>query len=377
MFNVTFNDPEFRYKEIKNAFGEKCISINTDDFNYIEDKTKLYSLCDDIHKKFLENDKHRLIFDILPEGMMFVKLQPINFIVGILIEKYNLSVKDFGIACGCIDIIENDLYYDYHCKKLNFVKLEIKFRNSYETGGPIVYTPDLLKNCNLHPKIKQKKFLCYNGSSKQHRLFLVSELIKRNLFDKGWLSCYYDPNKDSISDTDKEYYYGKNYDNIVEIFTEHKEKFPIDLGLLNSIDTNRSHQIIAEDLHHYETSYFGVITESKFYHDNYHLNILRTNSTLDGYLISEKTYKFIQGRLPFILIGFTGSLRALRQRGYKTFYPYINESYDMVDNDIERLIAAVDEIERLCTLSDSDWLELQKELMPIINHNFELLATKI
>jgi hypothetical protein len=79
--------------------------------------------------------------------------------------------------------------------------------------------------------------------------------------------------------------------------------------------------------------------------------------------------------MPFILMAFPRSLEVLRQQGYKTFSPYINEAYDLIENDEDRAIAIANEIERLCQLSDENWLEIQDALLPRLEHNFNLVTT--
>jgi len=71
------------------------------------------------------------------------------------------------------------------------------------------------------------------------------------------------------------------------------------------------------------------------------------------------------------LAGFTGSLKNLRSFGYKTFHPYIDETYDTIDNDEDRVEAICNEIERLCKLSDTEILEWQRNVEPIILHNYQ------
>ena len=69
------------------------------------------------------------------------------------------------------------------------------------------------------------------------------------------------------------------------------------------------------------------------------------------------------------------SLEKLRELGYKTFHPYIDETYDTIENDQERMVAIVDEVERLNKLTDSEWLEWQNGIKDIVEHNHNLLKT--
>jgi hypothetical protein len=158
---------------------------------------------------------------------------------------------------------------------------------------------------------------------------------------------------------------------------EHKDKFPLDLGLASipkDKQTEKFMSVSNDDVDYFQDSYFGVITESKYAHDNYEIyNQIHGQLSLDGFVFTEKTYKFISAKKPFILAGFTGSLEMLRDFGYKTFHPYIDETYDTLVDDEQRITAIVNEIERLCKLSDSDWIEWQHNVESIVLHNYNTL----
>ena len=66
-------------------------------------------------------------------------------------------------------------------------------------------------------------------------------------------------------------------------------------------------------------------------------------------------------------------LRSLRERGYKTFDPIINEHYDTIDNDDERMMAIVAEIERLSKFTESEWIEFTRAVKDIVEYNAERL----
>jgi hypothetical protein len=70
------------------------------------------------------------------------------------------------------------------------------------------------------------------------------------------------------------------------------------------------------------------------------------------------------------------SLVYLKKLGYKTFSPYINEHYDTIKNDEERLTAVWSEVERLCAFSDEEWLEWQNGIIDIVEHNYNVLINK-
>ena len=91
---------------------------------------------------------------------------------------------------------------------------------------------------------------------------------------------------------------------------------------------------------------------------------------------SEKIYKPIVLKHPFILLGRTHSLKVLREHGYKTFSPFIDESYDDIVEDHLRMDAVVRELQRLDNFSENDWLKFQENITEILEHNARVLWSK-
>ena len=74
---------------------------------------------------------------------------------------------------------------------------------------------------------------------------------------------------------------------------------------------------------------------------------------------------------PFLVYSGPYSLELLRKNGFKTFSPWIDESYDTIVNSYERLEAIKKEIDRLAKLTYEELNDLQKEMMHILIHNRE------
>lgn len=69
--------------------------------------------------------------------------------------------------------------------------------------------------------------------------------------------------------------------------------------------------------------------------------------------LTEKTYKVFPYHRPFIIVGPPYSLAYLRDQGYQTFAPFIDESYDMINDHEVRMQYLFSEIKRLkSTLSE-------------------------
>ncbi len=112
--------------------------------------------------------------------------------------------------------------------------------------------------------------------------------------------------------------------------------------------------------HLYRSTMISVVTETHAYQ----------------YAIAEteKTFKPIKYKHPFILVGAPKSLHYLKKKGYKTFSNWFDESYDEIDNHRDRIVA----IANLCKEIDS-WDRSKKqqfmiETTDVLNHNFEVFT---
>jgi hypothetical protein len=140
-----------------------------------------------------------------------------------------------------------------------------------------------------------------------------------------------------------------------------------------TLERNNPVDVRLDDLLYFDNSYFSVVTETLFYNlDNRKPNELYMNviDTYPGVFFSEKIYKCLALKHPFVLVSTYGSLAELRKRGYKTFSPYIDESYDDIKDDDSRLNTITNEINRLCKLSPEEWIQFTASIKEIVDHNF-------
>jgi len=117
-------------------------------------------------------------------------------------------------------------------------------------------------------------------------------------------------------------------------------------------------------------TYFSVVNETNFYTTGKRF----FNQT--GRLLSEKTFKPIACKHPFIIVSVPNFLDKVRELGYKTFSPYINEFYDTIIDDNERLHAIILEIERLCNLNDAQLQDFLNGVREIVEYNQTVLLNK-
>lgn len=87
--------------------------------------------------------------------------------------------------------------------------------------------------------------------------------------------------------------------------------------------------------------------------------------------LTEKTFKPICLRMPFVLVGTCGSLEYLRSYGFQTFDSLWDESYDQELDDDLRLEKIARLLKSLDVMSVGEKRSLFKAAQPIVQHNYE------
>ena len=82
----------------------------------------------------------------------------------------------------------------------------------------------------------------------------------------------------------------------------------------------------------YDSTYFSIVSETTTY-SKYSLHV------------TEKTFKPISYRHPFVVFGQTGTLAYLHELGFETFENLFDESYDLVEDQPTRLAQIVDNVQ--------------------------------
>lgn len=107
-------------------------------------------------------------------------------------------------------------------------------------------------------------------------------------------------------------------------------------------------------------------------------------STGSMFFMAEKISKPMMAQRPFIVFGIRGFIKHLNQLGYKTFHPYIDESYDNIEDPIDRWTAAFEQVIKLHKLNlDELYLHVEertahnlltlKNQQGVANHNIVAL----
>ena len=209
---------------------------------------------------------------------------------------------------------------------------------------------------NIGKDKKDFLFLCRHW--KLHRLILMNELYKLGI-DNNLVSW------------DNKFYHHHIVDNFqnYEESPEFVELIKTTSRTLDIDDLTRIAGYGFESKDMYLNSYISLVSESIFFQENSDDNGISLFPT--GYL-SEKIWKPIGHAQPFILAAPSKSLEYLKTLGFKTFSPYIDESYDLVNNDSERLELIIQEIRKFANKTKEEKDQFLKDVSHIVKHNYEL-----
>lgn len=222
-----------------------------------------------------------------------------------------------------------------------------------------------------------KKFSSLSRNYRTWRLRLYIELVEKRILDENFLYSFFNiwpyddvpkiyPPEELIQDLKKSGKVDLSDDSIKWI-----ENCPHELPSENNVQNKWSNATYAAIL----SSYIHVIIETHYDQKEFSDGKDYDRSFAPS-SITEKTYKPIACKKPFIAFATPYFLNDLRKLGFKTFHPYINEDYDMVENNTDRLHMIVKEIERISNLKDSEFFELIKGCESVSDYNYNLLLEK-
>jgi hypothetical protein len=76
---------------------------------------------------------------------------------------------------------------------------------------------------------------------------------------------------------------------------------------------------------------------------------------------------------PFLVVGNYKILEELKRQGFKTFHPFIDESYDLEQHPYKRMKMIIKEIKRLSNFTMEEMNDWYKQLKPIVEYNHKKL----
>lgn len=340
------------------------------DYWYIE-ILYTYKTCENPPIKKIEDCIPREILEKIKSEDIFLLILGIEPYPEVVEDVYrfikNLSVPENKVVL-ITELIDIGYYINRACITHNLDKIKTYYVSidehsvsSYLKKNRIYYmTAKPLNHTSFN-----KSFINFNRRWRVHRPLFVSLLYCKNLLDKGYVSL--GDTKENILNLEQTFRDMMNVSDIEtrELLLENQERI-VNMNHLY-VDTEDLSVNLAEleqsTKRFYQETYFSVVSETCFFHDV-------------GRFLTEKTFKAIAHNHPFILLAPPKTLEYLREQGYKTFHPFIDETYDTITDNMSRMKAVLAETERLCNLPELELQEFIKNMRPIVAHNFKVLLTR-
>ena len=201
----------------------------------------------------------------------------------------------------------------------------------------------------------KKDFLVLTRHWKLHRIFILNKIHRLGLNNSlvSWESSFF---------SEKMVDFVKQYDNNSEFFEMLKISKYVDVEDLVSVWGYGSEQSKI-----YNDTYLSVVTESMFFQED---------KNFPTGFISEKIWKPIGHCQPFILAGPAGTLNYIKERyNFKTFHPFIDETYDSVEDDLERIKLICNEIEKFSNKTKEEKIQFLRDVQEICFYNQKLFLS--
>ena len=222
------------------------------------------------------------------------------------------------------------------------------------------------------PKETTHKFSVFSRNYYPWRLSIFLELLNRGVLENTNYSFHnYNPYNENVTfplSTVKEHVIQEGYELTPKV-EKWVNKVPYDLGNKEQKWSNVVYDALENsDIHIVIESHFDPFLGPNF---EWAKNNYNAKNISPGF-ITEKVWKAVSCKKPFILAATPYILRDFKKLGYKTFDGFIDESYDEIEDDKLRLKALVTEIERINNLPSEEYHQLLEGVKEVVNYNHSL-----
>ena len=353
LYHVLCNDPKLKTGESKllnHQFAISPFKINLTDIELYENlNTKFQNVIDDEVIIHITMSEHTAL--LLGREFWIRALPNYNIVISDVWEPWFLTINDKICMSNVFKFIKKysstdvPFYvsfikpnasdkvnkwleeHDVPARIYNFdyFILDTLYQSGVENNGHSRYTGADMNLENYINEVfdsdKPKDFVCLNRSYKYHRPRLINDLYVKGLLKNSYFS-------------------------LAEIGLDQEEDYDVvkDLGLPilaedeptdNISNGQMSHDSVGNMLWSKNSKLF-LSTESIMFN---HTGIMYGDDNYAPYdikFISEKVHKPLAWGMPFVVFGCQGSLQHMKNIGFTTFEPFIDETYDQIEDAEER-----------------------------------------
>lgn len=218
------------------------------------------------------------------------------------------------------------------------------------------YAADRFRLVDKHTKLRYK-FSCLNrliSHGREYRLVISAHLLNSVDHAHLQLSCSTIDPSTGIKSTQLKKFLSSDHAALVGILDGRSTPVSININhndISSSVIKNASFNTNRE---YFDETFCHIVTETTF------------NDTLH---LTEKSLRPFVNRRPFILAAAAGSLKTLREYGFKTFNDFWSEDYDDITDNSKRLSAILQLISEINAMPLSKMEKMLANMQPILDYN--------
>ena len=276
--------------------------------------------------------------------------------------------EDWCKRKGIADIREHRMHViPYASSREIFHNFMVNGLNVATDGNPQevenVIEPDY--DVNVMPK---KLFLSWNRRFRKHRIVLALTLEKLGVVDRSYISFAKQSDENSAHTVEEDIrsmrergnVYGVQFNQLFSESTVTKFVSKLPLVIDGETDINKMCEDWGHTKDYYNQTLISLVTE--------------TNYNAKECTLTEKSFKPLYNKHPFIIIGVAGALQGLRDLGFRTFSDFWDESYDDEPLPGLRFEKIMNAIKLIASWTPEQILDFRRRVKPILEHNYQMFS---
>lgn len=321
---------------------------------------KFDNFIDDIHWDHIRNNPTtKILLDFCDDYLNIIDVQ-----------RFSKTIKEKQINPSQVYLLVMDDNFKQFAIT-HFIKNGIEGVNVYHYN--LLLSKVLINYINTYNQPVKYKFSFLSRNYHTWRLATIMKLIESGIIkDFNYSFHNYLPyqNKEITLDQIKEDIIKEGFE-LNDTVLNWINNLPYDVGTRHSKWNNVTYDtILSADFHfliesHYDAFLFKIYSLFK---QKYNIE------DFSPAFPTEKTWKSIACKKPFVVATTPFFLNGLRDLGFKSFSPFIDESYDEIVDNKERLDAVVNESIRISKLPTEEYNKLISDCKEICEYNYQVLT---
>ena len=305
------------------------------------------------------------MFTIIPaDTFIWNSNELIDYLVQNQNKKIHLSVNNEGCDCTAIGLYRLLDSFKFEYVKIvtaNPLEQHEKYEIAYDKVLQFAHVRDAI-GAKYHVWNKNKVFCAYYGRPVWHRIGLASYL-KSNYNEKSLVNLRGDYNNED----------SRRLFEVTEFFRWAPEHINDFASIANQLPLTLEQTDGYTPGQQDTSGYTGQLLD--FYPDIFVDIVAETFISGTTFFPTEKTFRPMLLKKPFVIMGSVNHLIYLRQMGFKTFSDFWSEDYDGLARKgrYQQIIAVIDFI---ASKSKDELYDMYQRMQPILEHNYDLLLSK-